>query len=87
MVICSPCFFVLSYKPDFLWFCFELTDVSLLLPQSREYDEGVAQGHDPDHPDRVRTGSVPACPAGGVHRTPRLPVEAAGMTGQSILER
>lgn len=50
--------------------------VSLLQP--RACDQGGAEGGDAHHHLRVCAGALPARPAGGVHRPPRLPVETSG---------
>ena len=56
-----------------------MTLVNFCFPaQPRELAQGVPKGHDPCNPDRVCSGSLPARPAGGVHGTARLPLEAAG---------
>lgn len=46
--------------------------------QPEDSDQGVPKNYNPRHPDRVCSGSLPARAAGGVYRTARLPVEAAG---------
>ena len=41
-------------------------------------DQSVPEGHDSSDPHSLCPGTVPARPAGRIHRSPRLPVETTG---------
>lgn len=47
-------------------------------PQLRRCDQGLPKGHDSYNPHSFCSGSLLARPAGGVHRSSGLPLEAAG---------
>lgn len=53
------------------------------LPQPGHVYQGLAEDHDPCDPDRLRAGSLPARPAGGVDGAAGLPLEAAGTRRRS----
>lgn len=52
--------------------------VCVLCPQPRQCYQGIPEGHDSCNPDCLCPGSLPARPAGGVHCSPWLPLEASG---------
>lgn len=59
----------------------------MCIPQLRGGVEGASEDHDARGHHRLRAGTLPARPAGGVHGQTRLPLEAAGLEcSRAVLE-
>lgn len=71
-------FFFFFMCHTFFKICLCILVVLSFFPQPGNSDQGVPENYNPCHPDRVCSGALPSRAAGGVDRTARLSVEAAG---------